>query len=306
MVDLGGQMERNASSFWPSVYRRNGFLRATSGAVLTTSVALGFWSTCQWIRRFCANGFKPDISKRKPPGGRPPGRHHLARDREYGVGWVGSSKAQLDVVRYADDLVATGASKDVLDGVWNSCQEKTRIANIMEGFDFLGRKHNGKLLIKPAKKSIKSLLGKIREIVKGNASAAQETLIRKLNLVIRGWAMHHRHVAAKATFSSIDSQVWQLLWKWAKRRHPAKGAQWARRGCFRQYGQRSWDFAAKRGAAENNSVGIRLFRAMTIAITRHVKIRGLANPFDPAWAPYFTHRRIVKCSVRLFGAALWR
>jgi transposase-like protein len=83
-----------------------------------------------------------------------------------------------------------------------------------DGFDFLGqnvRKYDGKLLIKPAKKSVKSLLDKVREITKGNASVTQELLIQKLNPVIRGWAMYHRHVVAKASFSSIDSHIWQLL-----------------------------------------------------------------------------------------------
>ena len=71
-----------------------------------------------------------------------------------------------------------------------------------------------KPLIKPAKQSIKSLLDKVREVIKGNAGATQEALIRQLNPLIRGWAMYHRHVVAKATFSLIDSHIWQLLWKW--------------------------------------------------------------------------------------------
>ena len=217
-------------------------------------------------------------------------------------------------------LVVTGVSKNVLESQvlpaikafmtargLELSEEKTRITNIAEGFDFLGqnvRKYNGKLLIKPAKKSIKSLLEKIREIVKGNASVAQEALIYKLNPVIRGWVMYHRHIVAKAAFSSIDSQIWRLLWKWAKRRHPTKGAQWVRKRYFRRDGYRSWDFATK-GLAGSDTNGLRLFRAMTVAITRHVKIRGLANPFDPTWVPYLTRRQEMKRSVRLFGATPW-
>jgi len=230
------------------------------------------------------------------------------------------SKAQLNVVRYADDFVVTGVSKDVLEfkvlpavrqfmagrGLELS-EEKTRITNIAEGFDFLGqnvRKYDGKLLIRPAKKSVKSLLDKVREIIKGNASVTQEALIQKLNPVIRGWAMYHRHVVAKASFSSIDSHIWQLLWKWAKRRHPMKGARWVRTRYFRVDGHRSWDFATK-GPADGNTSGLRLFRAMTVPIARHVKVRGLANPFDPAWATYFARRRTAKRSVKLFGATPW-
>ncbi|WP_325063558.1 group II intron maturase-specific domain-containing protein, partial [Paraburkholderia madseniana] len=42
----------------------------------------------------------------------------------------------------------------------------------------------------------KSLLDKVRAIIKGHTSVTQEVLIHKLNPVIRGWAMYHRHVVA--------------------------------------------------------------------------------------------------------------
>lgn len=95
-----------------------------------------------------------------------------------GISKLARRTAKLNVIRYADDFVVTCASKEVLE----SCvlpairrfmadrglelsEEKTRITHITEGFDFLGqnvRKYGGKLLIKPAKKSIKSLLDKVR------------------------------------------------------------------------------------------------------------------------------------------------
>jgi len=185
--------------------------------------------------------------------------------------------------------------------------EKTRITQIEDGFDFLGqnlRKYEGKLLIKPSKKSVKALLDKVRKIVHRNASATQAALIQMLNPVIRGWAMYHRHVVAKTSFSLIDSHIWQLLWQWARRRHPAKGARWVKDRYFHADGPRSWTFAT------TSRVGglihrFRLFRAMTIPIVRHVKIRGRANPFDPAWQDYLTRRRIATRSVALFGASPW-
>jgi RNA-directed DNA polymerase len=229
-------------------------------------------------------------------------------------------KAKVNVIRYADDFVVTGASKDVLESrVLPSIRrfmaerglelsdEKTRITHIAEGFDFLGqnvRKYNDQLLTKPAKKSIKSLLDKVREIIKVHANATQEAVIRQLNPVIRGWAMYHRHSAAKATFSSIDSHIWRMLWKWTVRRHPAKGARWVLRRYFRTRGSRSWVFAT-RGAADGTTVSLQLFRAMTVAVTRHVKIPGAAHPFAPEWIAYLARRRAAKRSVRLFGATPW-
>jgi hypothetical protein len=187
-----------------------------------------------------------------------------------GTGFSGKSRMSGDVhVRFrerlggkfpgATRLVVTSTSKEVLEprvlpairrfmaerGL-ELAEEKTRITHLAEGFDFLGqnvRKYDGKLLIRPARRSIKSLLEKVRGIIKGNASATQEALIQQLNPVIRGWAMYHRHVVAKATFSLIDLHVWRLLWKWATRGHPTKGARWVKRRYFRTNGPRSWDFA---------------------------------------------------------------
>lgn len=230
------------------------------------------------------------------------------------------SKSQLNVIRYADDFVVTGVSKEILEhkvlpavrqfmaarGLELS-EEKTRITHIAKGLDFLGqnvRKYDGKLLIKPAKKSVKSLLDKVREIVKSNASATQSVVIQQLNPIIRGWAMYHRHVVAKASFSSIDARIWQLLWKWALRRHPAKGARWVKGKYFHAGGHRSWEFCTE-SLVDGNTQRLRLFRAMTVPILRHVKIQASANPFDPVWMSYFTRRRTAQGSIELFGATAW-
>lgn len=81
-------------------------------------------------------------------------------------------------------------------------EEKTKITNIAEGFDFLGqnvRKYQGKLLIKPANKSVKALLDKVREIVKKNKSATQANLVLQLN---RSFAVGQGDVANPASFGT--------------------------------------------------------------------------------------------------------
>jgi len=176
-----------------------------------------------------------------------------------------------------------------------------------DGFDFLGqnvRKYGHKLLIMPAGKGIKSLLDKIRQIVHGNVSVTQEKLIRLLNPVIRGWAMYHRHSVAKRVFSSIDAHIWRLLWNWAKRRHPNKGARWVKDRYFHVVGCSNWNFATK-SSANGKTVGLKLFHAPAVAIVRHVKIAAAANPFDPAWCEYLDYRRSSKRSVKLAGASPW-
>ena len=46
-----------------------------------------------------------------------------------------------------------------------------------------------------------------------------------------------------------------------------------------------------KNGAEEGERHTRLFRAAAVPIVRHVKIRGQANPFDPAWSSYFARRR---------------
>ena len=103
----------------------------------------------------------------------------------------------MNFVRYADDFIVTGESPEFLreevlpiirefmaERGLQLSEEKTVITHINDGFDFLGkniRKYNGKLLIKPSKQSVGSLLKKVREIVKSNKSAKQDSLIRQLN-----------------------------------------------------------------------------------------------------------------------------
>ena len=217
------------------------------------------------------------------------------------------SRYKVNVVRYADDFIVTGASKEVLKtevrpvveqfmstrGLELS-QEKTRITHIEEGFDFLGqnvRKYGGKLLIKPSKKNVKAFLGKLRGVVKENKMARQRNLILLLNPIIRGWAQYHRHVVASKTFATVDHRIWRTLWYWSKRRHPNKSAQWVMEKYFRTRGSRKWVFGARDRLLDDTHRWVDLYLAADVFIRRHPKIKGQANPFDPAWDDYFAQRK---------------
>jgi len=208
----------------------------------------------------------------------------------------------IHLIRYADDFVVTCKDKTILEQTVKSAieafllkrglslsEEKTFISHIDQGFDFLGqniRKYNGKLLIKPSKKNIKVFLQKVQQTIKLRSSVATYDLIQKLNPMIRGWAMYHRHVVAKATFSYVDNQIWQMLWKWALRRHRNKGKRWVKNNYFKTYKGSNWAFLAK----DKQGKVITLFKATSIPIQRHIKIRSAANPFDDKDEIYFEQR----------------
>ncbi len=229
------------------------------------------------------------------------------------------NRQKVNLVRYADDFIITGASKEVLENEvkplvgqfltergLSLSAEKTKVTHIEEGFDFLGfnlRKYKGKLLIKPAKENIKSFLQKIRRIVKGNKMAKQVSLIEMLNPLIRGWANYYQHVVASKTFNRMDCEIWKVLWQWAKRRHPHKYLPWIKEKYFKSMNGREWVFADETG--ERLSDGTQklkvLHRLSDTKIQRHIKIRSEANPFDPQWETYFEERMVHKMKETLKG-----
>ncbi|OWW21125.1 group II intron reverse transcriptase/maturase [Noviherbaspirillum denitrificans] len=222
-----------------------------------------------------------------------------------------AARTQVNVIRYADDFVITGCSKELLENEVKPlvvqflaqrglvlAPEKTRVNHIDDGFDFLGwnvRKYNGKLLIKPSKGNVKAFLDKVRGVIRVYKTATQENLIRQLNPIIRGWANYHRSQVASAVFSRADHLIWQSLWRWAKRRHPNKGARWVKKKYFHRIGNRDWTFAATLPTdvpqAQRKAQYRALVRASETKIRRHVKIRSDANPFDPADEFYFEERK---------------
>jgi RNA-directed DNA polymerase len=224
---------------------------------------------------------------------------------------------KVNVIRFADDLLITGATPELLaqevrpvvEGFLRHrglelSLEKTVIKSIDEGVDFLGqhlRKYHGKLLIKPAPKTIKAFLRKVRSVIKTNKSAAAGSLICLLNPLIRGWAQYHRHVVSAKVFQTVDHAIFQSLWRWAKRRHSNKGVRWVKARYFTTVGTQHWVFAGEVQGAAGQRQAVQLFKAHSLPISRHPKIANGANPYDPRWELYFEQRESVMMATSLKG-----
>ena len=213
---------------------------------------------------------------------------------------------KVHLSRYADDFVITGATRELLENEvrplveeflrergLDLSKEKTRVAHIREGFDFLGqnvRKYGDKLLIKPSQNNVKAFLDKVRGILKQAKVWTYDELIYVLNPVIRGWSSYHRHIVAKVTFSRVDHTLWCLIWKWLRHRHPQKSSGWIKKTYYRRWGDRD--------LVPTGMKGERLYQASSTPIKRHVKVRGAAHPFDPKWTDYFRTRKEFRSSRR--------
>ena len=221
------------------------------------------------------------------------------------MGKTKAQQAKVYVVRYADDFVVTAASKELLEdevkpwveqflsvrGVALS-REKTQTVHIHQGFDFLGwnfRKYvpkspyrKAKLLIKPSKKNVTAFYRKVGEIIKNSGALTQDALIGQLNPVLKGWAQYHSPVVAKQTFSKLDSLIFWRLWRWAKRRHSKKSADWIRKKYFRSIGGQNWVFAYPYKNGKGERQFRRLYGLAETAIVRHKRLPGEYQPYDAA------------------------
>jgi len=124
-------------------------------------------------------------------------------------------------VRYADDFIVTGDSRELLEyevrplieAFLNERRlrlspEKTKVTHIAEGLDFFGqnvRSYNRAVLVTLSEKNRLKFLDEIRELITASKGASYENLIQVFNPVIRGWANYHRHTSAKRTPKRADT-----------------------------------------------------------------------------------------------------
>jgi len=236
-------------------------------------------------------------------------------------------KSKVHLVRYADDFLITGISKELLrDQVQplvahflkerglELSHEKTQITHIKNGFDFLGqnvrRYRCGKVLTKPSSQNVKTFLNKIRETIDGSGSRTAGAMIQRLNQQILGWTMYHRYASSKRTFTYVDYRIFQMLWRWCRRRHRKKSGKWIKTKYFQQDGHRHWVFTGTLLNPKGQGRPIQLMSAATVKIIRYVKIRSAANPYDPQWEQYLEARWVWQLNQTLAGRSrieyLWK
>jgi RNA-directed DNA polymerase len=203
---------------------------------------------------------------------------------------LGGKVPCVNLIRYVDDFIITGRTKELLEGEIKPLVEKflrprglelspkkTVITHVEQGFDFLGqnvrRYPNGKLLIKPSKKNVKVFLDGIRKIIKAGLGLSAAGLIDWLNPKIRGWANYHRHVVSKRVFQRVDNAIFNSLWQWARRRHQRKSRVWLKKKYFERQGHNNWRFFGESCDKEGIPHKVRLLFASRTPIQRHVKVK---------------------------------
>jgi RNA-directed DNA polymerase len=206
------------------------------------------------------------------------------------------------VVRYADDLVALCDSREQAEqvkqrlGGWLAMrglsfnEEKTRIAHLEDGFDFLAynvRRYGDKLLIKPSKAALRRVRKRLSTEMRALRGANAGAVVQKLNPIIRGWAAYFRNAVSSKAFASLDEHMWELTYKWAKHSHPKKSRNWVTTryfGVFNKSRRDRWVFG-------DRDSGLYLRKFAWTQIIRHQMVKGASSPDDPALTDYWAQRR---------------
>ena len=218
-----------------------------------------------------------------------------------------SYKNKVNVTRYADDFVVTAASPEVAEEAkrllvpflrergLELSEEKTLVTHIADGFDFLGwnfRKYDGKLIIKPSRKSVKAFVAEThRTILVDGRGMTQDQLIRALQPKVRGFAAYHRHTCCSGTFSRIAHSMFLQLQRWAGRRHQNKSLEWVHGRYWRTVGGNRWVF----GSPESFLAPITWQH-----VVRHPQVKSDMNPYLDR--SYFEERRrsLARCASNSF------
>nr|YP_009172363.1 hypothetical protein [Ulva fasciata]ALG35722.1 hypothetical protein [Ulva fasciata] len=223
-----------------------------------------------------------------------------------------SKMASLGIIRYADDFVIMHKDLEIVSRAKTEIEKwlitmglelkesKTSITHTDSvhlgkvGFDFLGfnirrysvgvnsRNKFGssfKTIIKPSKEGIKSHYSDLVRVI-GNTNKVT-VLITQLNPIIRGWCNYFSTVSSKETYSKLRNLLFYRLWRWARRNHPTRSAEWIYNKYFQRQHGGQLSFGRK---TDQGWVGVKYHNQYSIA--RHVKIKGSKSPYDgdhPYW-----------------------
>lgn len=283
-------MERRVLRQWlKSGYMENKALRATVAGTPQGGIA------SPTLANVALDGLETELYQRFR-------RRETCHGKSKWVNRRGSANRRITFVRYADDFIVTGNSREFLEnevkplirdflaerGLTLS-EEKTRVTHIQEGFDFLGmniRKRGNKLYVVPSAKRVKALRENIRTIADHSRAAPAYEVVEKLNPLLRGWTGYFRHVCSSAVFRAVSNYLFQTLMRWARRRHPNKSRRWVARKYFRTSGNRHWVFF---GTAPDGTI-LELYEVTHVRIWRHIKVKGDLNPYAPEWQDYIARR----------------
>lgn len=211
------------------------------------------------------------------------------------------------LIRYADDFVIFAEKREDAEAAQNTLadwlskrglelsQEKTRIRHLKEGFDFLGFNiriyperltHKDKLLITPSKASVQAFKDRLKQEWLDLKGHNVQSVINRLNPILKGWGLYYRHVVSAKTFRAVDDYNHRKGSKWLRLTHPTKSQKWIKRN---YYGRLRMD-KQDRWVMGNLQTGTHITKLVWLNIKRHAPILHGASPDNPEQCEYWKQR----------------
>jgi len=169
--------------------------------------------------------------------------------------WASGGQRYGTLVRYCDDFVVLCVTRQqAMEAQRRAAAvlaelglrlhpDKTRIAHLTrgaEGFDLLGFHHRmreskrwrGRWYLNkwPSTRAMRSIRAKVHNLTaRSNAGLPLETVVDRLNPVLRGWGQYFRYGNSSRKFAAIDSYVHLRLAMLASAKHGHHGRCWTTR-----------------------------------------------------------------------------
>ena len=234
----------------------------------------------------------------------------------------GELKGNRCLVRYADDFVIFCKTKEDAELAMNEVNqwlstrglslsvEKTKIVNLLDGFDFLGfnirhykvknTKTGLKLLIKPSKDFLQKTRNDIREVFLNHIGKPVDVLIGKINPIIRGKANYLNKAVSSRAFRTLDDYIFTREVRYVKRTHPNKPKYWTSN---KYWGRLNLQKPNQKWVFGNKKSGNYIIKFAWTKIKRHTLVSKRASPDDPALREYWEKRnkKSDKSEVEIFN-----
>ena len=237
-------------------------------------------------------------------------------ERQFGIytrtgNYIGPShrsgqNKDIALFRYADDFIILAPSKEILVNYvipkvksflleigLNLNEAKTHVVNLSEGFKFLGFKfqrfyrQNGsirKFTYFPSRERLDRFLIKLKDYIRLNWNVDIKDFIKGLNRRIRGFCNYYRWSDAHRAFGYLSYRIWELMWRWAKRRHPKQNSGWLRKHYWKEIGNSKWVFTYQ---------GVNLVQPYTLTVQwwKWPKVKIHSSPYDPEAIKYWQYQQ---------------
>ncbi len=195
--------------------------------------------------------------------------------------------ASCNLIRYCDDIIVAtrsyGEAKEILGYIAEFLKPrglelsdtKTRIVNVSQGFDFMGRhyqKIDGIVHMTPSEEAIKRFEASLEEAIRCH-TGSQRSLIIQLNRKLDGWASYHKSEESADAFREVDIHLTALLLQMCRCMHPHWTIEHIRDRYWFARSDGKWLFAL----SEDRTMYVHQLR--DVVLTGHMRKKLNFNPY---------------------------